>query len=187
MKIAITNGEQGTNYITVAGEKVVAVTDHKHKERPHHNIEWKTEVSLENVLQLMKRLYRDEQSYRLPEDALISSPSLYLGKSDEIDKLRIYTPNIFFLTDDFISQVDTKDVYIGLLTPHYALNFYTDKSLKNGISAGMVSVCSNISYTLANIITSTSPHFADDAFIKFLIGVKLDDLLSQYPKPDKLN
>ncbi|MDO8511466.1 MAG: hypothetical protein Q7S55_04850 [Nanoarchaeota archaeon] len=138
-----------------------------------------------------------------------------VGRTLITDQLRLYPQDDFWENENPLSQIHDDDVCIGLLTPHYALHFYNapikmektthpeeaaleigmsklkyvhDGTLHEGINRAQISAYSNLSGTLAEIIATTSPAFtAQEESAKIMLTPHLDQILTKYPKPVKVN
>ncbi len=202
MKISVVNGEsRRINYIHLGSERAVTVTDYSdNEEMPNLLMFWRVDIKLNKALDLIKILFDEARGYQRPSQEMIRGEPFYrfvaLGKKHKptADVLNLYSINNFFDCENPISQITREFVSVGLLTPHYALHFnnitLSEGSLYENINQAQISAYSNVSDTIAKLIVETSPAFAaqkDFAEPKLVLAQKLDQLLSQYQKPVKLN
>ncbi len=200
MKITVVNGEsRRINYIRFGSERAVTVIDCSDNEiRSSHEAYWKADAGLNKAVYLIKKLFDEARGYQRPSQDMIMGEPFYrvvaLGKKPKVDALNLYPINDFFEHENPVSQITREVVSVGLLTPHYALHFYDitlrEGSLQERISHVQISAYSNVSDTIAKLIVETSPAFAAEKNIgeqRVVLTQKLDELLSQYQKPVKLN
>jgi len=123
---------------------------------------------------------------------------------------RLHPQPDFWKCPDPRSQLNERDLSLSLLTPHYRMHchnlssrglnqelpLYVDerttgilerKPIREGVNRIEVVTYFNISNTLAELVTMTSPVFTQDKTTKAILIQKFDQLLSQYQKPLKLN
>lgn len=193
------NGESPRiKYIHLGSERAATITDSSDNEIPYHAVDWKAETRLNKAVYLIKKLFDEARGYQRPSQDMIMGEPFYsvvaLGKKSTADALNLYPINNFFEHENPISQITREVVSIGLLTPHYILHFYDitlrEGSLQEEINHAQISAYSNVSDTIAKLIVDTSPAFAAQknfAEPKLVLTQKLDQLLSQYQKPIKLN
>ncbi len=200
MKITVVNGESPRiKYIQLGSERVATVTDCSDNEnRSSHEVYWKAETGLNKAVDLIKGLFDEARGYQRPSQDMIMGEPFYrvvaLGKKPTADTLNLYPINDFFKHENPVSQITQEVVSVGLLTPHYALHFY-DITLREGspqdkIKQVQFSAYSNVSETIAKLMVETSPAFAAQknfAEPRLALTQELDQLLSQYQKPGKLN
>ena len=199
MKINVVSGEsRRIHYIQLGSERVATVTDSGDMEIPYHAVDWKAETGLNKAVHLIKKLFDEARDYQRPSQEMIKGEPFYgvvaLGKKSTADALNLYPINDFFEHENPISQITREVVSIGLLTPHYILHFYDitlrEGSLQEEINHAQISAYSNVSETIAKLIVYTSPAFAAERNFgeqRVVLTQKLDELLSQYQKPVKLN
>ncbi|MEK6939983.1 MAG: hypothetical protein AABX31_04615 [Nanoarchaeota archaeon] len=214
MKISIVDGQKnGIKYIAAGSTKVVLVEDFGSNSNQSHYIEWKTSAQVEKILEVMERLYLEAHYDYDKEDQKIDEESrrrgMYVGRKDRDTILFHYQPDFWQHTNP-LSQLEDGDIYLRMITPHYqmyCLNFhykhgseepplYIDETLlkkiskrpvKEGINRIEVITNFNLSSTLAELITATSPVFPEDKDTKAILTQKFDQLLTQYQKPTKFN
>ncbi len=199
MKISVVNGESlRIKYINLGSERAITVTDSSDNEIPYHAVDWRAETGLNKAVYLIKKLFDEARGYQRPSQDMIMGEPFYrvvaLGKKHMVDALNLYPINNFFEHENPVSQITREVVSVGLLTPHYALHFYNitlrEGRLQEEINHAQISAYSNVSETIAKLIVETSPAFAAQknfAEPKLVLTQKLDQLLSQYQKPIKLN
>lgn len=121
-----------------------------------------------------------------------SDPILQIKNEDVC--LSLFTPQYHLNCYNFSYQEETAKVCrtagdrnLPLLLDDYTLNKMCSRPIKEGINRIEASAYSNISEIVAELIMETSPAFAKYASEKTVLTRKLDQLLAQYPKPQKLN
>lgn len=127
MKIAVVSGENPqTKYICVGEEKIVEATDFSDLDEMKHHLEWETDITLENSLGLIKKLFDEARHYQCSPEDRCENGSPYriitLGRTPVPDQLRLYPQEQFWEHGNPLSQVQQEDFCVGLLTPHYALH-----------------------------------------------------------------
>ncbi|HLD79962.1 MAG TPA: hypothetical protein VJA18_05370 [Candidatus Nanoarchaeia archaeon] len=192
MKIStIPSESRWKKYISAGSKKIVSVTAlNGPGERPHHDIEWQTEINLERAVELIRKVSREAQTYQPLEKK--PAWAVYVGKTIVVDDLEFLTVENFLEAENPSSIVADDDVCIGLLTPYYALNFYNkplSTKIRTGISQIKISVYANVSGLAADLIAKTSPVFAGTAgdFAKVALTYHLHRFLAGYQPQVKLN
>ena len=179
------------------------------------NIQWGDSLRLMRQLFDEARHYQRHPQDRSENES--SYRVVALGRIPRPNELRLHPQNGFLEHENPLSLVRAEDVCINLLTSHYALHLSTTRlptpyfdtpstiertiggeeatskmeghrSLYEGIHHVLVSAYSNISGTLADIIATTSPAFAAlKETAREILLPRLDQLLTQYPKPVMVN
>ncbi len=196
MKISIVNGNEPlVKYISVGNKKVVQVADYsKVREEPRHHLQWDVDITLEQGLPLIKKLFDEARYYqRLPEDRVAGFQPwriVALGKKVTAKRFGLHPINNFWEHENPISQVQENDVNIGLLTPYYIVHLSncSDKNLRQGIDHAQVTAYSNISSSLADFMAATLPAFTGQKeTARTILTYYLDQILAPYQKPVKVN
>ena len=182
-------------------------------ERSYHSIEWKTNARLENIFILMKKLDSEARYDYDAEERKISEKSeprgMAVGRRSR-DEYRLHPRTDFWQQANSFSQLQKEDLTLSLLTPHYRMHchnlsykdvnqelpLYVDpitlenvnrRPIREGVNRIGVIAYFNVSNTLAELVTTTSPVFTQDKTTKAILIYLFDQLLSQYQKPTKLH
>ena len=178
------------------------------------NCSWKTNISLETFLGIMEKLYSDarydydKQEQRIDEEA---TRTIAVGRRYRGEEFRLYPLDNFWQRADPLSLIQENDVCLSLFTPHYQLNGHNltrkdgeikelplsidyselkniyRRPIKEGVNRMEVSAYFNVSEIIAEIAVGTSPAVTKDNHTKMILTHYIDQLLTSYPKPQKLN